>query len=291
MFAAMRMRRPTGLGVALLALSAILSCASPETHTPTPQRAQRVVTLAPNVTEILFWLGCGGRIIGTDDFSNFPTAAAGLAKVGGLHPSAERIARLRPDLVVGSSSADQSDIARSLSSIGVAFISLKTDRLSDIGPAAALLERRIDCPSSGNAVQSFHRALEGQRRIRASRPRVLVLVWPNPLYVAGRDTFADDLLQLVGAENAVSRTTVGWPAYSMESIVASPPDVLLFPSKQMDAAKLQKLLEGDVAWRNLEVVKSKRYYVLDEDRFTRPGPRMVDAAAELNALLDSIGMR
>jgi ABC-type Fe3+-hydroxamate transport system substrate-binding protein len=250
-----------------------------------------VVTLDPNATEILFWLGCGGRVIGTDDFSNTPAAAVPLPKVGGIQPSVEKIVRLRPDLVIGSSTVNQSDVARALQGVGIPFLRLKTDRLSDIPTAAQLLASRVDCPPPSNAIAAFQLRLEAQRHAPRKNARVLVLVWPNPLYVAGRGTFADDLLQLTGAENAVSHDTSGWPAYSLESIVAAPPDVLLFPSKQMSQKQLSTLLEGDAVWRTLDVVKKRRYFVVDEDLYTRPGPRMADAATELNRLLDSIGAR
>lgn len=282
-------RRSAALSLALLTVALFVACEA--RHRVAPVRRQaRVITLAPNLTELVFWSGCGDRLVGTDDFSNTPAAAALLPKVGGMHPSIEKMATLRPTLVLASSTADQSDVARALRPLGVDFVVVQTDRLAEIAPAATDIATRLGCVAAVRPrLDAFERALAHERRMRRARPRILFTVWPNPLYVAGRETFADDLINLVGGVNAVAPNVRGWPPYSLESIAAAPPDVMLFPSKTMTQEKLAAMLDGDPLWRTLPFVRARHFYVVDEDLFTRPGPRVVEAASRLNRLLDTMG--
>jgi ABC-type hemin transport system substrate-binding protein len=104
----------------------------------------------------------------------------------------------------------------------------------------------------------------------------LFAVWTEPLYVAGTESFVDDLFVLTGARNDVSAR--GWPQYSFESFVAHPPDLLLYPTKSVKREAVDALLRrGGV---HVEAVP------VDENLFTRPGPRMAEAAGELNRIID-----
>jgi iron complex transport system substrate-binding protein len=107
---------------------------------------------------------------------------------------------------------------------------------------------------------------------------VLFAVWTDPLYVAGRNTFTDDLFALTGARNAV--TVTGWPQYSLESLVADPPDIILYPRGAVPPQQVDALLARTPGVR-------PRVVSVNEDIFQRPGPRMAEAAAALNAILDS----
>lgn len=256
-----------------------------------PEHVSRIVTIAPNVTELVSAAGASGRIVGTDDFSNYPPSVRGLPRVGGLQPSVELIATLRPDLVIASSSGNQASIAPALSGAGIPLFVVKTDRISDVPRAIRRLGEILDSPGAGRAADSIDEGLEASRRVRARRPRVLLLVWADPLYVAARRTFVDDLLRLCGAENAVPANVTGWPEYSMEMLLKNPPDMIVFPSTSVRRESLEALFARDPRWRDLDVVRGARYFGVDEDVFTRPGPRVVEAARELNALLDRAAAR
>jgi iron complex transport system substrate-binding protein len=134
----------------------------------------------------------------------------------------------------------------------------------------------LDANGADAAAQELERAVEAQRRTRATSPRVMFAVWTDPLYVAGRKTFTDDLLALTGATNAVEVT--GWPQYSLESLAAKPPELLLYPRGAMTQQQVDALL-ARVPGIPTRVV------AVDEDIFQRPGPRMAAAAKSLNAIL------
>lgn len=235
-----------------------------------------MVALAPNLTEMLFALGAGDRIVGVDDHSNHPDAAKALPKVGGMQPNIEKIVALRPDIVFASTEGNHPSLAAALAAANVPLFVVRTDRLSEIPVAMRRLAAILGAPD--DAVQELERAVAAQKRTRANAPRVLFAVWTDPLYVAGRATFTDDLFVLTGARNAVEVT--GWPQYSLESLAATPPDILLYPRGAVTPQQVDALLKR-VPGLQIRVVP------VNEDIFQRPGPRMAEAAAALNAILDT----
>jgi iron complex transport system substrate-binding protein len=248
----------------------VLVCCSEGERPASPAPPPRLVSLAPNVTEILFAVGRGPAVVGTDDFSNFPEAAKRLPKVGGMQPDIEKIVALKPTLVVASTEGNHPNLAPALKAVNVPLMLLRTDRLADI-PAAM---RAFD----GNDVAArLDRDIAAQKRTRAEPPRILFAVWTDPLYVAGRETFTDDLYALAGAQNAVQ--VKGWPQYSLESLVAHPPDLILYPKGSVTPQQIATLLARAPGIRS-------RVVPVDDDIFQRPGPRVVDAAKALNAILD-----
>jgi iron complex transport system substrate-binding protein len=245
-------------------------------------KIQRVVSLAPNITEMLFAIGAGDRVVGTDDFSNFPPGAKRIPKVGGMQPNVEKIAALKPDVVLASTEGNHPNLASALAAAGIPLYVVRTDRLEEIAPAMERLGELLDAPRTGDAVRNLRRAIDAQRRTRAKPKRVLFAVWTDPLYVAGRKTFTDDLLLLTGAQNSVQAD--GWPQYSLESLAASPPELLLYPRGAVTPQQVDALMKR-VSTLRAEVIS------VNEDIFQRPGPRVAQAAAALNAILDARGDR
>jgi iron complex transport system substrate-binding protein len=231
---------------------------------------------------MLFAIGAGNRVVGVDDFSNFPPDAKRIPKVGGMQPNVEKIAVLKPDLVVASTEGNHPNLAPALAAASIPLYVVRTDRLDQIAPAMERLGALLDAPRTKDAVRELRTAIDAQRRTRSKRLRILFMIWTDPLYVAGRNTFADDLFQLTGAQNAVQVN--GWPQYSLESLVASPPDLILYPRGAVTPQQVEALMKRVPSLR-AEVVS------VNEDIFQRPGPRVADAARALNAILDARGDR
>lgn len=260
----------------LLLLCAAASCAPGEGARP-ERAARRIVTLAPNVTEMVATLGVSDRIAGTDDFSADAMPHRRLPRVGGQPPSLEKIVALRPDLVIANAAGLQPNLGRALAAVHVPLLVVSNERLADVAVSMQKIGAALHV-DSGPAVHALNDALARQRRTRHDRPRLMLAVWPDPLYVGGRETFADDLFELCGARNAVD--VRGWPQYSLESFVANPPDLLLYPNRSVSEAQIRALLARAGTNRVQPVA-------VDENLFTRPGPRVAQAAAELNAILDA----
>lgn len=243
-----------------------------------PADVRRIVAIAPNVTEILFAIGAGERVIGTDDHSDFPPRVRRLPKVGGMQPNIEKIVALQPDVVFASTEGNQPSLGPALAAVGIPLYVVKTDRADQIPEAMERLAALLRVRNREAAAAAVRVGLAKQRRTRTRPPRVLFAVWTDPLYVAGRNTFAGDLLATTGAVNAV--TAEGWPQYSLESLVARPPDLILYPAKSVTPRQIAALRKAAPGLRAEAVA-------VDENRFTRPGPRVVEAAAQLNAILDA----
>jgi iron complex transport system substrate-binding protein len=259
-----------------------VACNSREPMAQKPAAAhklRRIVTLAPNLTEIVYALGAGDSVVGTDDYSDYPVAAKAKAKLGGVVPSVEGIAALRPDLVLVSSSAAGPPLRSALERLHLPYAVIVTDRASDVAAAMQRVGTLIGLSASDatRARLLLEQALEHRKTHRARRIRVLFVVYADPLHVAGHETFAGDIIDLCGAENAA--TVRGWPQYSMEALLDNPPDIVLHPDKSVPHDQVVALFAK--AARQPEVV------AVDEGIFSRPGPRIVDAATILNATLDA----
>jgi iron complex transport system substrate-binding protein len=265
-----------------------ISCASPShrdvvddlgRQVELPRHVQRVVTLAPNLTEMVYALGGQRLLVGTDDFSDFPPDAKRLRKVGGMQPNLELIASLGPDLVLATTNGNHASLGPPLASAHVPMFVVAGERLEQIPQGLRKIANLLSLPTGEEAASSLGRAIEHERRHRKDPPTVLFAVWASPMYVAGRETFIDDLIALTGAVNAVPATMHGWPAFSLESFAARPPDILLYPAASVSRQQIDAVLQRVPNWRGIAVA-------VDENRFTRPGPRVAVAAADLNAILD-----
>jgi iron complex transport system substrate-binding protein len=255
-------------------ITLLVSCAGPEP--PAKQTPQRIVTLAPNVTEMVLALGVRDRIVATDDFSADPNPARKLPRVGGLPPNVEKIVAVRPDLVIANAAGLQPNLGRSLASVHIPLLVVTNERLDDIARSMTSIANSLGIDSA-SAVAKLNESLTHQRRKRTNPPHVMLAVWTDPLYVAGRNTFADDLFTLCGATNAVEVN--GWPSYSLESFVAHPPDILLYPDHSVTPEAVRALLTR-AGTKNVAAI------AVDENLFTRPGPRVGEAGGRLNGILD-----
>jgi iron complex transport system substrate-binding protein len=244
-----------------------------------PSRVLRIVTLAPNLTELVFAIGAGDRVVGVDDASNFPAAARALPKVGAMQPNIEKIAALKPDLVLASTEGNHPNLVPALAAANIPLFVVRTDRLEEITQAMRRLGVVIGAPQGENAARELDTAIASQRRQRPIRARILFAVWTDPLYVAGTGTFTHDLFALAGAQNAVQ--VPGWPQYSLESLVESPPDLILYPRGAVTPEQMAALVKRAPGLR-------AQVIAVDEDIFQRPGPRVAQAAKALNAILDSV---
>jgi iron complex transport system substrate-binding protein len=262
------------LRVLLALVTLIVACTSKE---PAPKQTRhRIVTLAPNVTEMVITLGAADRIVGTDDYSADAMPTRKLPRVGGLQPNLEKIVAVRPDLVIANAAGLQPNLGRSLASVHIPLLVVTNERLADIAKSMTSIANALGINSTA-AVTKLNASLARERRTRPHPPRLMLAVWTDPLYVAGRNTFADDLFTLCGATNAVEVN--GWPSYSLESFVSHPPDILLYPNHSVTPSAVEALLARAGTKKVIAIA-------VDENLFTRPGPRVGEAGGILNGILD-----
>ena len=251
------------------------------------QPPQRIVSLAPNTTEILFALGLGRRVVGVSDDSNYPPAAANKPKLGGVAvPSLERIIALSPDLAVGNRLNPRAMLEKLRAShIPVYAADPQTveqvlDNIQAIGRLTGTTPR----------AQRLVRDLRAQvRQIRSAqpkgkRPSVLFLLSDQPPWVAGRETFVDDLIRLAGGRN-VANDVQGFAPLSLEAIALRNPEVILVGMMvpAADAVRRVRRLPG---LSTTTGARQGKIYALNPDLVLRPGPRVVEGLSEMAEVMN-----
>jgi iron complex transport system substrate-binding protein len=255
---------------------------SPRAVSAAAAPATRVVSLLPAATEILIALEASNLLVARTE-TDTTRALAGLPSVGQvLWPNLEVLASVQPDLVIGWASSDLTPISRLLERHGGRVERLALDRLEDVIPAILKIGAWVGRMGAADGLAaSVSRTFEEARSAggRGWQPRVLWVVWSEPIVVAGADTFISDVIELAGGLNAAGAVGAPWPRVGIESLVALDPDVLVWPEGPglFSAAELRTR----TGWRNLSAVEVGRVLVVDPERFHDPGPEIAVAALEL----------
>ncbi len=272
------------------------------------KRPEKIVSLAPSVTEILFAVGAGGQVVGVDDYSNYPPEVVEavengtIARVGGpWTPSLEAILALNPDLVIGVASiGPHSQVKEALSRYGIPVVLLPNAAIEDVYEsivmvgmltghrveAAALAAEVEEAIYNVSSIAGEYKSSTGTGNLS-----VALIVWINPIWVAGSGTFQNDIIVLAGGVNAFNEVQ-GWASVSPEDLLAANPDVIIATGGH-GAITYDSLMEylkdvlGDAAY-NITAVREGRVYVIHgwyEDALNRPGPRVYLAVELLAALI------
>jgi iron complex transport system substrate-binding protein len=250
-----------------------------------PQPVRRIVSLAPNLTETLFALGVGERVVGVTDYCDYPPEAAAREHVGGpVTPNLEKIAQLRPDLVVATrAGGNRLATVHSLETLGIAVFATDPHSVDEVIISTERLGELAGASEQGRLMASGLRArlnAVSERLSGSELTRVLLVVWPEPLITVGRNTFMADALRRAGAENVI-QTAQDWPNASLEEVARRRPEYLIFASDHSEQTNRQIAeLGGLPGWRSLEAMRNKRVIVLGE-AIARPAPRLVDVIETL----------
>jgi iron complex transport system substrate-binding protein len=276
-----RPRRVSSLRILSLALASglLAGCRGEPPARAAGRAPARVVALAPNLTEIVFALGAGDRLVGVSEYSDHPDAARSIPRVGGLEVDPEKVAALRPDLVLAVAEGNAAGSVRALESAGLPVLVVPSGSLDAVLESIRLVADRLGRPDAGARLiarlSSERRAAQRLAAERAAagrpRPKALLLVWPDPPQAAGRGTFLDDLLTEAGAENMAGRLN-GWPVLSKEFLATAPIELLVVPESDATRAAWQRAFAQGPLSRG--PVTSARVVRLDESALTRPGPRV-----------------
>jgi iron complex transport system substrate-binding protein len=249
-----------------------------------PQPVQRVISLAPSLTETIYALGLQERLVADTDFCDYPPEALKKPKVGGaINPSLEQIVALRPDLVLVTKSLNRLETVHALDGLGIPSYATDPHTVEEIVSSTERLAGVLGVPDAGAALAAdLERHLADLRqRLSGLPPRhVLFVVWSDPLISAGKNTFIADALRLAGASSIVD-SSQDWPQMSLEEVVRLQPDFLVFAESHSDSGQSQfDLLAERPGWRGLDAVRNRRFAVIS-DAVNRPAPRIVSAIEDL----------
>jgi iron complex transport system substrate-binding protein len=245
---------------------------------------QRIISLAPSNTEILFALGLGNRVVGVTTFCDYPPGAKKKEKIGGFKdPNLEKVIFLKPDLVLATGGIQQPFI-QELEKVGISVFVLHPKNLNQVieginkvGKITGRLEeskRLTDAMSK--TITDIKNKVASQRK--KSRPKVFVEIFSQPLYSAGTGTFIDDLIRVSGGKNIAAQAGSGYVVFSLENLLKEDPDVYMAVKGSMNDPGLLKKRAG---FSDLKAVKNNRVYVVDDNLVSRPGPRIVQGLKQI----------
>ena len=249
-----------------------------------PQPVRRIVSLAPSVTETLFALGAGDRVVGDTDFCDYPLEAKQKTHIGGpVSPSIEAIAALHPDLVVATREINRPESVHALEQLGIAVYATDPQSVEQVFTSTDRLGDLLGAGSAGHMLTAdLRRRLREIDRRLAGLPtkNVLMIVWLDPLMSVGRNTFLEDALRRAGAHSVID-SPQSWPTIGLEQVVRLQPDYLIISND--NARQVQRELtelQERPGWRQLEAVRKRRFVVVSE-AMSHPSPRLVDGIEQL----------
>jgi iron complex transport system substrate-binding protein len=249
---------------------------------------RRIVSLAPSVTESLFALGFGEEVVGVTNYDLYPKNVAALPKVGGYYdPSLEKILSLEPDLVIGIKTF-HSELLERLEDLGIQVLSLVVHRrFNDIRLAMDRLAEEFGQPQAAeeawqNILNELARVRKKARRLFGEDPpSVMVVVWHDPLTIAGGYNYIDDILDRIGLPNAAGDIRYTFPVINREGLVVRNPAVLIVAAASTGMSFSEEDLRSVLRGLPIEAVTENRIVTVSADSLFHPGPRAAIAAEDL----------
>ena len=249
---------------------------------------KRIISLAPNVTEILFGLGLDTEIVGVSTLSDFPEGAKRKARVGSyVSPDFEKIVSLKPDLTVATGVGNTREVVDRLDKLGFPTYVIFPKNVDDILKSIEHLGQVVDRIKEATVIVQGMKKRREQvtARIRDRyRPRVFLLVGEAPIVTVGKGSFADDLIRLAGGENIAGDQKEMYPRLGMEEVLQRAPEVILISSMN-PKAEYPKVLQGWSQWKSIPAVKQGRIHIIDSDVIDRPSPRIIDGLEAMARIL------
>jgi ABC-type Fe3+-hydroxamate transport system substrate-binding protein len=245
-----------------------------------PDKVQRVISLTPSITNTIYSLGGASQVAAVTDYTQYPAEARKKPSVGDiLHPSLERIASLRPDVVIALSTLNSPDTIRNLERIGIPVFLVSGQDLAGVYRAIDSIGRVLGREKEALALSADLHAREERVRTESTKtrhPRVLLLLSINPCITAGHAAFISQMISAAGAVSVTDHIKQDWIRVSVESLLPTKPDYLI---ALMDAPFDLKQLQSQPGWSQLDAVRLGRILRVD-DRLQVPGPVAFDGLEE-----------
>jgi len=257
---------------------------------------QRIISLSPNITETLFSLGLGDKVVGVSHYCDYPEQALALPKAGDLiNPNLEAIVKLAPDLVILS--AKQTRTIAQLQQLNIATLGVESSRFTDVLDTIKIIgDMTQHQAQAAQLLASMNAKISLIKQKVAHRPRPTVMLTLghstnsaqiNTLYIAGQQDFYNDLIQLAGGENSYTNSQISVPTLSIEGIIQLNPQIIIdvFPEADDHSSDLKHVMKQ---WKNLhylDAIKTNRVHIIEQNYATIPGPRLIQLLDDLARLI------
>ncbi len=252
------------------------------------KEVQRIVSLAPAITEIIYALGLEDKLVAVSSACDYPEAALAKEKIGRIdEPNIEKIIYLEPDLVIAESVSKIESLKR-LTKLGIKNIGFKPDSINDTIKMIKDISYLTSAQSAGAEITAeMEKEYQSLKKLVAKelennkRQRVFYEIWSDPLYTAGRGTFIDSLIEAAGGYNIGREAQGSWPTYNIESLIAADPEVYISSQhSSLQDLTIEELKQKKVL-REISAFKNDRLYLVDQDLVNRPSPRIIQGYKEL----------
>ncbi|MFC1824051.1 ABC transporter substrate-binding protein [Thermodesulfobacteriota bacterium] len=248
----------------------------------------RIVSLAPSITEILFFLGLDRRIVGVTEFSYYPPEAASKPKVGSyINLNVEKIISLAPDLVIGTADGNQPGVVDLLEQAGIEVFIVNPRNVNEVVATIATLGKVCGLAQKANALAGQLQAR--MKRVLANirgrgRPLVFLQINVKPIMTVNKNTFHHDLIRLAGGRNMTADEPVTYPRISLEAVLLMKPEVIIISSMER-GGRFERARVEWLKWKGIPAVQEKRVYLIDSDLIDRPSPRIIQGLEGMARLI------
>ncbi|MBW1768796.1 MAG: cobalamin-binding protein [Deltaproteobacteria bacterium] len=252
------------------------------------EKPGRIVSLAPNLTEILYFLGLGDRVAGVTRFSYYPPEAVLKPKVGSyINLNVEKIISLSPDLVIGTADGNQPGVVDMLDQAGINVFIVNPRNIREVIGTIATLGRVCGLPEKADTLsrqlsKRVDRVLEMTRSRRM--PLVFLQINVKPIMTVNKHTFHHDLIRLAGGINMAQDEPITYPRISLEEVISRKPEVIIISSMERGGRFEKARLEW-LKWTLIPAVKSRRVHLIDSDLIDRPSPRIIQGLEAMARLI------
>jgi iron complex transport system substrate-binding protein len=276
--------------VLVATLASVLTCFSQGELLSTQFKRQRIISLAPSTTEILFGLSLDDEIVGITIFCNYPPEALKKEKIGTFsQPNIEKILSLKPDVIfaTGLEQAPAVERLRQLKlKVYVSDPSNIEELFNSIKEIGKLTYREIEAERLIALMKTEIEKIRAQVKLTPpnKRPKVFIEIWHDPLMTAGRGSFINELITLAGGINIAQDISTAYSYFNLEQLIDRNPDLILLAYR--DNKEAQDIVKNRFGWEGIKAVKNDRVYNdINPDLFLRPGPRLVEGLKEIHKRL------
>ncbi|MFW5789978.1 MAG: ABC transporter substrate-binding protein [Bacillota bacterium] len=249
------------------------------------EEPKRIISLAPNITEMLFAVGLGDRVVGRTTHCDYPEEAMDVDTIGSItEPNIEAIVSKDPDLIV-SDGINPMEVIERLQELDMNVVGFYPASVQDT--FSAMTRLGLVTGNTDEAAELVNNMEERMEQVldliedRDEKPQVFYEIWNDPLTTAGGDNFIDNMITLAGGENIGAEAGSGWPQFSLEDLIYLDPEVYISTPHSSDhQVSKEEILSRD-NYEVLTAIQEERVHIIDQDLVSRPSPRLIDGLKEL----------
>jgi iron complex transport system substrate-binding protein len=249
---------------------------------------KRIVSLAPNITEMIYFLGLGERLVGVTRFSYFPKEAQKKPKVGVYTDvNIEKVVTLNPDLVIATADGNKKEDVEMLEEAGIPVYVVNPRKVYQVLDTIERLGTLCGVTDRANHLVNClrERVAKIMKAVRdCERPLILLVINMKPLMSVNQSTIHHDIIQLAGGRNMTGDQPITYPKLGMEEVIKKGPDAIIISSMERER-EFEKVRKEWFQWPTLPAVKKGRVYCIDSDLIDRPAPRIVIGLEEMAKLI------